>query len=225
MKWLVTGIGFILMAGAVMLMTGAIPPATEINNSKQVVSSVDENESAVQEDKTATPVEESGLDAMPAKLPAEEMDITSEEHEELLEALESDEFAKYEEGKINFNLLRQTKLYKDPPPVFPEALKKLDQTTVQMVGFMAPYDDLADMSTFMLMPISVGCFFCVPPSAQEVVLVRQNAEGEPPFLSAPILVEGTLKIWQAQSPDQAHEMFLYVIENADVQEYEEENAG
>ncbi|MBX3730623.1 MAG: DUF3299 domain-containing protein [Candidatus Sumerlaeia bacterium] len=123
------------------------------------------------------------------------------------------------DGEIDFLLLRATTLRRQPPPVYPEALAKLDGTKVRVVGFMAPYDRLDDMSNFMLMTTPVGCTFCEPPSPKEVVFVRQHKKDPAeklPFVSDPIEIEGTLNLWKADSEDLAHEMFLYVVNDTKV---------
>jgi len=197
----------------VLLPSGAMP----INEQNQSKTQKDLKNNEVFQDKLAL------TESSPNVKQESEDEVSQAEqqdHEEQLKVLEDQEYIQYEKGKINFDLLRQTKLYREPPPVFPDTLAALDGKKIEMVGFMAPYDDLVDMSTFMLMPSSQGCYFCVPPSAQEVVLVRQAAEGEPPFMSAPLIVSGTLSLWEKESDDQAHEMFLYVMNEATVKEYE-----
>ena len=47
---------------------------------------------------------------------------------------------------------------------FPESLDSLEGQKIVIAGFMAPYDFLDDMSTFMLMPSYVGRHFCKPPA-------------------------------------------------------------
>lgn len=123
-----------------------------------------------------------------------------------------------ENGDINFSLLRQTKLNDEPPPIFPEALMKMEGKTVKIIGFMTPYDDIQNMKTFMLMPSSLGCFFCIPPSWKEVILVKQTVEHST-YSSEAVYVEGTLSLWKDDHSDPAHGMFLFVINDATVKKY------
>lgn len=129
---------------------------------------------------------------------------------------------RYKRGEIDFYLLRQTRYYEDQPPAFPKELLALKDKKVKMLGFMSPYDDLNSMKSFMLMPMMTGCFFCVPPSIEEVVLVRQETEEHCPYIAEPIVLEGTLKLWNQESDDPVYEMFLYVIEDAKVRVYDPE---
>ncbi len=144
----------------------------------------------------------------------------SSRHEQQLAVLENEKFERYQEGNINFDLLRQTTLNRNPPPIFPNELKKLDGKTVKILGFMAPFDDIQNLSNFMLFPTFAGCFFCAPPSNTEVVLIRQNVE-KADWIDGPILVEGTLSLWREKHPDSGHEIFLYIINDAKVTKYVE----
>ncbi len=129
---------------------------------------------------------------------------------------------RYKKGEIDFYLLRQTRYYEDQPPAFAKELKALKDKKVKMIGFMSPYDDLNSMKKFMLMPMMTGCFFCVPPSIEEVVLIRQETDEHCPYIAEPIVVEGTLKLWDEESEDPVFEMFLYIIEDATVRVYDPE---
>ena len=57
---------------------------------------------------------------------------------------------------------------------FPEDLQKLDGQKVSLIGFMAPFDSLEDMSRCMIVPSYVGCTFCTPPNLRQVVFVTQG---------------------------------------------------
>jgi hypothetical protein len=119
---------------------------------------------------------------------------------------------------IRWSELKKTRLSRRPPPVFPERIAALDGRRVRMVGFMAPFDSLTDMRNFMLLPTLVGCYFCVPPSALEVVLVRVKADGPVPFSEPAIEVTGTLKLWKAESGDAGHQYFLFIMDDAQFKE-------
>ena len=80
--------------------------------------------------------------------------------------------------EITFPLLaeaRPTDLI-DMNLAFPESLEKLNGRRVSMIGFMAPFDSLEDMSRCMIVPSYVGCTFCSPPNLREVVFVTQGSE-------------------------------------------------
>lgn len=119
---------------------------------------------------------------------------------------------------IRWSDIKKTKLSRRPPPVFTEKVAALDGRRVRMVGFMAPFDSLTDMRNFMLLPTMVGCYFCVPPSALEVVLVRIKADEPIPFVEPAIEVTGTLKLWKAESDDAGHQYFLMIMDDAQFKE-------
>jgi hypothetical protein len=57
---------------------------------------------------------------------------------------------------------------------FPESIKQLDGRRVSLVGFMAPFDNLDDMSRCMIVPSYVGCTFCSPPNKRQVVFIPSS---------------------------------------------------
>ena len=101
---------------------------------------------------------------------------------------------------INFPLLgeaRPTDLI-EMALSFPESLMKLDGRKVSLVGFMAPFDSLDDMSRCMIVPSYVGCTFCSPPNKRQVVFITQGKEGSPDqtysFIEEPSHVTGIFRI-------------------------------
>jgi len=66
---------------------------------------------------------------------------------------------------------------KDATITDPKELKRCDGQRISIVGFMAPWQSVDDLSTFQLMPGYVGCYLCKPPSPTEVMLVRQKQDG------------------------------------------------
>lgn len=133
-----------------------------------------------------------------------------------------DRLERYKRGEIDFYLLRQTRYYEDQPPAFPKELTELKDKKIKMMGFMSPYDDLNNMKNFMLMPMVSGCFFCVPPSIEEVLLIRQESDEQCPYIAEPIVIEGTLRLWSKENENPVFEMFLYIIEDANVRAYDPE---
>ncbi|MBL9184494.1 MAG: DUF3299 domain-containing protein [Verrucomicrobiaceae bacterium] len=131
--------------------------------------------------------------------------------------------------RIDFKLLDETKQpdARKMEVVYPPALEALDGHLVELIAFMAPFESLEDMSECLMLPAYVGCFFCAPPSFTQVVFVRQKDDGRPkkPFIEAPSLVTGTLRLLKPGSSDPAHEMeMLYVVTDATVVPYDGSNA-
>lgn len=110
---------------------------------------------------------------------------------------------------------------KDATITYPKELKRCDGQRISIVGFMAPWQSVDDLSTFQLMPGYVGCYLCKPPSPTEVMLVRQKQAGHPwPFAADAVRVTGTLRLftWESQHP--AHqEDFMYALDEAEVHLY------
>jgi hypothetical protein len=100
---------------------------------------------------------------------------------------------------------------------FPEDVRSADGKITRIRGFMVPYDSLEDMSVFMLMQVSNGCFFCEPPSLNQVVIVHQKAGSPKKFIEDPIEVSGMFRVWSENSKVADHESgFVYVLQDATV---------
>ena len=126
-------------------------------------------------------------------------------------------------NEITFPLLaeaRPTDLI-DMNLAFPESLEKLNGRRVSMIGFMAPFDSLEDMSRCMIVPSYVGCTFCSPPNLRQVVFVTQGGEDSSgqtyPFIEEPSYVTGTFRISLSESDHEGKKQgFVYSIEDAEV---------
>ena len=55
---------------------------------------------------------------------------------------------------------------------FPEAVRKLDRTTVKVQGFMAPLEPGTSHKRFLLVSVPPTCAFCMPGGAESMVEVR-----------------------------------------------------
>ena len=123
---------------------------------------------------------------------------------------------------IDFPLLAEArpKDLIDMSLAFPEELQKLDGKKVRLIGFMAPFDSLEDMSKCMMVPSYVGCTFCTPPNLRQVVFVTQGAESSEetyPFIEEPSYVTGIFRITNSESTHEGkNQGFVYSIENAEV---------
>lgn len=138
-----------------------------------------------------------------------------------------------EDGKsmfIDFKLLDQARQpdFDILKITYPPEIEKLEGKRVSIIGFMAPFESLEDMSTCILLPSYVGCFFCRPPSFTQVIFVHQHKEADGakrPFIQSPSLVTGTLLTHREGSTHPAHQMeFVYVLEDAEVVPYHGDNA-
>jgi len=110
---------------------------------------------------------------------------------------------------------------------FPESLSGLDGRRVRIVGFMAPWDSLTDMSRCLLVPSYVGCTFCSPPSLTQVLYIEQAARPNSayPFIEEPSDVVGTLRLPRPGSDAEGHRQgFVFVLEHAVVRPYDDRDA-
>jgi len=124
---------------------------------------------------------------------------------------------------IDFGMLGEAKAaVAGGSPTFPAALTALDGKPVAIIGFMAPYDQIDDMTHCMIMPAYVGCYFCKPPSLSQVVFARQKDRSavKKAYIDDPVLVSGKLMLYKKGSDHPGHlSQFLYVIEDASVRAY------
>ncbi len=101
-------------------------------------------------------------------------------------------------------------------PSIPSDLRALDGETVAMLGFMAPFDSLERFERIMIMPTMVGCYFCVPPSMNQVVYAEQK-DRDAPFYDDPVLVVGRLHLWTPDSRAPYHrDGYLFAILESEV---------
>ena len=123
---------------------------------------------------------------------------------------------------VDFNLLGQATQAADGKPIFPASLKDQEGKQVAIIGFMAPYDQIDDMTHCMIMPAYVGCYFCQPPSLSQVAFARQKdrSDAKKPYIDDPVLVSGKLMLYKPESDHPGHlSQFLYVIEDAVIKAY------
>lgn len=124
--------------------------------------------------------------------------------------------------EIDFPLLAEARPQDliDMSLTFPEELQKLDGKKVSLIGFMAPFDSLEDMSSCMIVPSYVGCTFCTPPNLRQVVFVSQgtaDSEKKYSFIEEPSYVTGIFRITNSDSTHEGKKQgFVYSIENAEV---------
>ncbi len=105
-------------------------------------------------------------------------------------------------------------------PLYPPGLKALNGKQVRLVGFMAPFDSLTSLKTFMLFPTPAGCNFCAPPAPNQYILVRQRDAAKHPYIENPIEITGKLVLWTTESgiPADSENFFVYTMEDAEVVE-------
>lgn len=109
---------------------------------------------------------------------------------------------------------------------YPPEIKELDGKRIAIVGFMAPWEQIDDMTKFILVPSYVGCYFCSPPAVTQVALVEQRNPDKKkrPFINEAVIVTGTLRLFSYASKHPAHLAdFLYALDDAVVEVYTGKN--
>jgi hypothetical protein len=120
--------------------------------------------------------------------------------------------------EVSFAQLAATVFNDEPPPVYPESLRKLEGQRIRLTGFVNPYDEPEKLTKLLLLQTPAGCYFCNPPPPTTVVFVRR-----PPtdpalnYGSDPMAFEGILHLWRADlAEDNEARNFLFILDEAKV---------
>ncbi len=93
--------------------------------------------------------------------------------------------------RLYFKDLRQ---YRMGAREVPADLKKYDGKTIQIVGFMVPFDSIEKIERFILLQAPfMGCYHVPPPQPNESIMVN-SAKLSTDYTYEPILITGKLKI-------------------------------
>lgn len=106
---------------------------------------------------------------------------------------------------------------KDATIKYPPEIKALDGKRIAIIGFMAPFEKLDDMSVCMIIPAYVGCYYCSPPAVTQVVYIQQKGDKKTkrPFINECVIVTGTLRLFTFGSKHPAHQAdFMYALDDA-----------
>lgn len=122
---------------------------------------------------------------------------------------------------IDFKMLRNAKWAYKKDPEFSEEIMALDGKQVTMRGFMFPYDDYKNVRRFMLIEMADGCFYCESPTPMDMVYVSKTQKEDNEYITVPIEVTGTFKLWKKESEEKAHKSFVYFIDDATMTVVEE----
>ncbi|MEW6357523.1 MAG: DUF3299 domain-containing protein [Planctomycetota bacterium] len=112
---------------------------------------------------------------------------------------------------VSFKLLAETRLPSGKSAVFHPELKKLVGQKVRVTGFVQPFEDAADMWSFMVIQYPVGCWYCEAPGPTTIVLVEmpENKELNSNLTSDAVTVTGKLELNEKDPED-----FLYIVVEA-----------
>jgi hypothetical protein len=110
-------------------------------------------------------------------------------------------------------LLRETQIHRNFRPTFAPYLKELDGKTITLTGFIQPFNEDADLASFMVIEYPVGCWFCEQPDLNGILHV-QMPKGQTAVYSRNLVrVTGRL-VLNATDPEE----FLFSIRDARVAE-------
>lgn len=92
----------------------------------------------------------------------------------------------------------------------PELLEK-DNTEVNVIGFMVPFEQFNHMTEFLLLPLPLECYFCQIPPARDVMFVQMKPGTDTKLYEEPVLLSGKIKLHK-----EAPTKFFYSLEDAAV---------
>ena len=110
---------------------------------------------------------------------------------------------------LNWDLLQETKGTKRKGATFSEELVPLDESVINVVGYMVPIDQFRKVSHFMLLPMPLNCYFCEAPPMRDIVLVELQEDKLVDLVEEPVLIGGQLILNEGPNP-----MFYYDVQTA-----------
>lgn len=104
----------------------------------------------------------------------------------------------------------------------PADLKKYDGQTIQIVGFMVPFDSIEKIDRFILLQAPfMGCYHVPPPQPNESLMINSGAI-KPQYTYEPILITGKLRIEETYI--ERYLVSLYTIEATKIEEVNQNDA-
>jgi hypothetical protein len=114
---------------------------------------------------------------------------------------------------LPWSVLADTTLDRKYHPTFPPYLRELDGKQISLSGFMQPFGDSPELTSFMLIEYPVGCWYCEMPEMTGIVLAELPPGKSAPHTRGLVKIVGRLSL-NATDP----ESFLYTITRAKVTE-------
>lgn len=116
-------------------------------------------------------------------------------------------------GKVilSWDALATATINDDSSAAFPAALAAVDGKQVTLAGFMAPLDEVGQVSLFLLLEFPAGCFYCQTPEPTGIVLVSLADRVRSPILPQLVKVAGRLRLNRDDPED-----FLFHLSDAEV---------
>lgn len=112
---------------------------------------------------------------------------------------------------LPWSVLAETTLDREFRPTFAKYLHELQGKQVALTGFMQPFGDETELTSFMLLEYPVGCWYCEMPEVSSIVQVDLPRRSVVGYTRGLVKVTGTL-VLNSTDP----ESFLYTLRDAKV---------
>jgi hypothetical protein len=99
------------------------------------------------------------------------------------------------DGVVSWSLLSSVKTKTDKQrttPLFPDAVRALNERTVKVQGFMLPLGPGEGQRHFLLSAVPTSCAFCVPAGPEGLIEVRSKTPVK--YTLEPVVVEGRFAV-------------------------------
>lgn len=109
---------------------------------------------------------------------------------------------------LSWKLMRNTRGSLRAGGEFDPALLEKDNTRVNLIGFMVPFEQFNNMTEYLLLPLPLECYFCRIPPARDVMFAKMREGATTKLFNEPVLLSGVIKIHR-----DAGAKFFYSIED------------
>ncbi|GMW00852.1 MAG: hypothetical protein AMXMBFR84_19890 [Candidatus Hydrogenedentota bacterium] len=113
---------------------------------------------------------------------------------------------------LKWDMLRNTKGTLKTGPTFDPALKEYNERIVNIMGYMTPIDEFRNATHFMLLPMTLECYFCEAPPLRDIIQVKMLPDQHVNIVDQPVLISGGLVLHEGPK-----NQFFYSIENASLE--------
>ena len=114
-------------------------------------------------------------------------------------------------NRMPWALLKETEVGSKFRPKFDNYLQKLGGKRVTLNGFMQPFSDELDVTSFMFLEYPVGCWYCEMPEITSIILIETPKGETATYTRGLVRVSGELTL-NSTDPEE----FFYIIRNAQV---------
>lgn len=111
---------------------------------------------------------------------------------------------------LDWSLVQKTKGTYWSGPTFHDELLPKNGQRIDIVGFMVPLEEFRQVTTFLLLPMPLECYFCQRPPMRDIVLVTlDESERKVDIYNEPVVINGDLRL--NEGPKQK---YFYTLEHA-----------